>query len=88
MWLDPARVWRIHDRLAGGTNGYGLGQVTLTGSGDPGHLGGEVGDVVLFALQGAFGNKDREVAVVDAHQLDSGVEEVSDLLPNEVGPRS
>lgn len=48
--LDPLGVGRVHDRLAGRTDGDGLGQLRLAGARHPGHFRSKVGDVVLLLL--------------------------------------
>jgi hypothetical protein len=44
--------------------------------------------VVLFSLQSSFGNKHREVSVVDSLSLELIIEVSLDLLPDEVSSGS
>ena len=73
--LDPLGIGRVHDCLRGGPDGDGLGQLSFSGSGDPGHFRREICDVVFFLLQGGLGHEDGEVAVLHAQLLDLTVEE-------------
>ena len=83
--LNPFGVGWIHDGLAGGTNGDWLGQIALTGLGDPGDLWREVSNMGLLSLESSLGDEDWEVAVLDAEFLDFAIEKVLDLFPDEVG---
>ena len=75
MRLHPLGEGWVHDRLAGGTNSYGLRQLRLPTPRYPGNLGGKVRDVFLLFLQGSTRDKDGKVAVLYAKALDGVVEE-------------
>lgn len=84
--LDPVGVRRIHRRLARGTDRHGLLDLGVAELRDHGQLRGEVAEVVGLLLHVALGDEHGEVAILNPHLLNLGVEPPLDELPNPVGP--
>ena len=57
MALDPVREGGVHDGFRGGTDGDGLGELSVTGPGHPRNLGGESLDVILLLLETVLTNE-------------------------------
>ena len=78
--LDPLGVVRVHCRLGRRADGDGLLELGRACAGDPGHLGGEALDVVLFALEHLRGNEHGEVGILDTERLDFAVKPFLKML--------
>ena len=71
-------------RFGGRAHAEPLRQLLVSAHGDPGHLGGKAFHVILFLLQQAFGDEQRQSHVLHAGRLEAGVQLVHDVFPDRV----